>query len=286
MKKFVIPLIMFLMIFSLFSCADNSGNPGDSAAESTENIIETLAPRGGENLSESEEKAIAEIIENKEWADAGAEIDTENAHTIEVNEKTYLYDPDKNIITNAQNSSHMILHDEEQFVIDRIVQGEEAVDEQAAVKTESGGVTLNIEISPELPKAGENFVLAATVTNNTGKEIYVPLPSGTDGMHFEVNVEIVGEGGFNFTDLDTFGKFYTEENRILAIKDGESYTQLMNIAPGYYSEDGYEALFPDNAELVYYSAGTYRGTAVFTWSDEINSGKINAVETDFEITLR
>lgn len=285
MKKIFTLIITFSLMFSLISCADNSGNSGEPTAESTENIIETLAPRGGENLSESEEKAIAEIVENKEWADAGADIDESSAHKIEVNEKTYLYDSDKNIITNAQNSSHMILHDEEQFIVDRIVQGEEAVNEEAAVKSESGGVTLNIEISPESPKAGKNFVLAATVTNNTGKEIYVPLPSGTDDMHFEVNVEIIGEGGFNFTDLDTFGKFYTEDAKILAIKNGESYTQLMNFAPGYYSEDGYEALFPDNAELVYYSAGTYHGSAVFNWTDEINSVKMNTVESDFSITL-
>lgn len=132
---------------------------------------------------------------------------------------------------------------------------------------ESENVELSVEISPESITRGNNFVLTARATNNTGKTIYVTLPTSSPNMHYEIRVKIEDESGKRFVDLDTQGKEHTDEAKTFSVENGETITQVMNIAPGYLL-DG--SIYPLGEEIKYFPAGTYKGTATFTWHDSFD----------------
>lgn len=168
---------------------------------------------------------------------------------------------------------------------------ESTTEYQHIFTAEKDGVTLTVDLGSEPLKAGEHFVLTASVTNNTGKTIYTTMPTGTENMHYEIGVDILGTDSRDFMDRDTFNKIFTCDVGLLTLEDGETYTQVMNMSPGYCPKDwsGYSTLPPEE-EMVYFDIGTYCGTAHFDWyyenpfsSDE--RSELTNLDLDFDVVL-
>ena len=145
------------------------------------------------------------------------------------------------------------------------------------------GVKLSVTLSKNPVKPGEKFILTATVENNSGRTVYIHTPTGTPNMHFEVRVKI-SDGKYNFVDLDTQGKCYTCDTGMMTLKDGESYTQQMNMAAGYYVDGS--MLEVSGEPLIAFGDGTYKGTATLCWNFDKPDGEHKSLDLEFEVGVK
>ena len=145
---------------------------------------------------------------------------------------------------------------------------------------EKDGLVLRVDIGYLYQFAGEPFVLTATITNTTDEDITYGVGSGTLNMHMEIKVETP------FIDMDTYGKAFTEKYRYATLKAGETFTQTMNLMPGYVIEsDVYWDL--SMQQIHWYPAGEYRGTASFAWitGPIDNPGEPQRLDLEFPVIL-
>lgn len=130
---------------------------------------------------------------------------------------------------------------------------------------EENGLTLTVTVPKEVPY-GERFKCVAEITNNTDSVVNYTIPNYDENAHLQIAVEI-GTTEQQFIDCDTFGKVYGCALMDLELKPYETYTQEITFLPGYWTGSGnFENL--DEAEIVYFPAGEYKGEAAFFWNTE------------------
>ena len=132
------------------------------------------------------------------------------------------------------------------------------------------GVKLSVKLSKNPVSPGEKFVLTATVENNSGRTVYIHTPTGTPDMHYEVRVKI-SDGRYSFVDLDTQGRCHTDDMGMMTLKDGETYTQRMNMAAGYYFDGSMVEV--SGEPLIAFGSGAYEGTATLNWNFDKPEGE-------------
>lgn len=147
------------------------------------------------------------------------------------------------------------------------------------------GLLLQVSTSYQHQFAGEPFTVTASITNTTRHDITYGLPSGTPNMHLEIRVAVRGENNIEFIDMDTHGKAMTEDYKYAVLKAGETFTQTIRFLPGY-GTGGYWADLSSQT-IHWYPAGTYNGTAKFSWmtGTAAQPGETKHVQLDFPVIL-
>ena len=312
MKKAVVIIFAFLIMFGIVSCSDSSETTDIIKAEQnvieslTEKIIESvtdgelcsvpLAPDGfvlmtdyfgnicvpptcgnstfvtsdylpcAKTLGDEDEKFIRKLLEGK-WQEGTDDC----IYDAEIHYMTFLYhySSDCGTLIDIQNQRTMALTKNQVHRMNIIISKHEEpiaeISTSYSIKSKDG-IDLSVVLNENPVSSGERFVLTATVTNNTGKTVYVTLPTGTLNMHYEIRVKIT-DGKRNFVDADTQGKEHTDDSDMLVLKDGESYTQKMNMVAGYLL-DGSHPLEMKTEPLYKFKPDVYKGTATFHWCYE------------------
>lgn len=280
MKKIFILIISLTLVFSLVSCSGNNELPTvtNSEAEassesetkktevSSESDDDTLVKyepayrsKGTTTLNRQDSDYIIGVIKNGVWDEGTPDCIYDVVFT--VNGKTLGYHVACGTFSDFAVEKSLPLTKSQMGRVN------DMLGPLGYLYGEDEPVDLSVKIDTDKVIHGENFVLTAKATNNTGKTIYVSLPTGTPDMHFEIDVVIEDESGKRFVDLDTQGKAYTCDMKTVSVKNGETITQVMNMAPGYLI-DG--SMYPFGEEIKYFPAGTYKGTASFIWHDSYN----------------
>lgn len=234
-------------------------------------------------LSTDDEEFVREILKG-DWRE-GAE-DCAYDGTIYCVAFAHYYNSERGTLTDIVNQRSMHLTKSQVHRLNVIISkydtgGKNAVLSRSIVSKD--GMKLTVELSENPVKSGDDFVLTATVFNNTGRTAYVGLPTGTPNMHFEIDVKIT-DGRYSFTDLDTQGKCYTTDEGLLVLEDGESYTQKMNMAAGYLL-DG--SMPPGMESMNDFGQGTYSGTATFNWHyDKFPDNDMKTLKLDFDVQVK
>lgn len=218
-------------------------------------------------LDGDNEKFIGKLLEGK-WQDGIINECVYDA-TIHYMTFTYYYSSDCGTLTDIENQRSMPLTKSQIHRLNIIISKYGASSKNAVLSrsvVSKDGVHLRVELSDNPVKSGERFILTATVTNNSGKTIYVTMPTGTPNRHYEIRVKIT-DGKYNFVDADTQGKEHTDDMGMLVMNNGESYTQEMNMVAGYLL-DGSNPLEMNTEPLYGFAADVYKGTATFYWNYE------------------
>lgn len=254
---------------------------------------------------------VASIIEKDNWNTSEATPDCLTEYIITVNGKEYMYSPYCGSVVKSStqwktlteyekttvncyvvlygagdDSFHSNLQPKEDETCIRQLPGN--ICDPNLFSTSEKGVELFVKASANPVKKGEDFVLTATAVNRTGKTIYIYLPTGTENSHEEIDVVIKDENNRRFVDLDTQGRAFTCDTKMITLENGESIVQVMNMAPGYLI-DG--SMYPLGEPITYFDAGTYYGKAVFNWhyvNYDVKTGEIDEMQTaslEFSITV-
>lgn len=272
MKKAFAIIISLMLTIALASCSGNTEKPTvttpETSAETPVTPSETYNGSPvtfrlvfGESeeitLSQDDSAYIRNIVENGKWDDRGTS-DSISDIIFTIDGKNIYYHVSACTLNNYATEQNLKLTKSQAGRIN------DMLEPLSYLYGEDEDVQLSVEISPSKVIYGENFVLTAKATNNTGETIYVSLPTGTPDMHYEIRVEIEDESGKRFVDLDTQGKAFTCDEKTISLENGETITQVMNMSPGYLL-DG--SMYPMGEEIKYFPAGTYKGSATFFWHD-------------------
>ena len=320
MKKAVAILCVFTLIF-LVSCKD--GSDTDSTTESTlaqsitEKIIESVtqnelcsvptAPDGFELMTDTHDgfQYVIESYVTSDYIEGTKNIYGDDKEFIQDLLKGKWSDYDEDCLPDAEihcmgtyyyssccgtvkDGKGMTMH-LTKFQVHRM---NEIIGKYRTTVTETDlsrsilskdGIKLNVELSKNPVKPGEKFVLTATVENNSGRTVYIHTPTGTPDMHYEVRVKI-SDGKYSFVDLDTQGKCYTCDMGMMTLKDGETYTQQMNMAAGYYVDGS--MLEVSGEPLIAFGSGTYKGTATVYWNFDEPDGEHKSMELEFNVDVK
>lgn len=275
MKKIIYVILSSALILCLASCSGNTEIPTVTTPETSAKVPVTSAeayngssvtfrPVFGENeekmLSREDSDYVRSIIKNGKWNTDGTS-DCLSDIIFTIDGKDFYYHVSCSAFNDYGTEKNLKLTKSQAGKIN------DMLGPFGYLYGEDEPVDLSVKIDTGKVLHGKNFVLTARATNNTGKTIYVSLPTGTPDMHFEIDVVIEDESGKRFVDLDTQGKFYTCDMKTISLKNGETITQVMNMAPGYLL-DG--SMYPLGEEIKYFPAGTYKGTATFIWHDSFN----------------
>lgn len=263
------------------------------------------------SLNDEGAAIVASIIEKDNWNTSEATPDCLTEYIITVNGNEYMYSSHCGLVIKS-STQWKTLTDEESAAMGRYVHlygseddsfhsGLQPKEDETCIRqlpghicdpylfsTNEKGVELFVKASANPVKKGENFVLTATATNRTGKTIYIYLPTGTENSHEEIDVVIKDENNRRFVDLDTQGRAFTCDTKMITLESGESIVQVMNMAPGYLI-DG--SMYPLGEPITYFDAGTYYGEAVFNWhyvNYDVKTGEIDEMQTaslEFSITV-
>ncbi len=245
-------------------------------------------------LDGDNEKFIGKLLEGK-WQDGiinGCVYDA----TIHYMTFTYYYSSDCGTLTDIENQRSMPLTKSQIHRLNIIISKHGANSKNAVLSrsvVSKDGVHLRVELSDNPVKSGERFVLTATVTNNTGKTIYITMPTDTPNRHYEIRVKIT-DGKYNFIDADTQGKEHTDLMDMLVLENSESYTQEMNMVAGYLL-DGSHPLEMNMEPIYGFAPDVYNGTATFYWnyedpfktmtSEQPTTNKQHTLELDFAVQI-
>ncbi len=320
MKKAVAILCVFTLIF-LVSCKD--GSDTDSTTESTlaqsitEKIIESVtqnelcsvptAPDGFELMSDTHDgfQYVIESYVTSDYIEGTKNIYGDDKEFIQDLLKGIWSDYDEDCLPDAEihcmgtyyyssccgtvkDGKGMTMH----LTKSQVHRMNEIIGKYRTTVTETDlsrsilskdGMKLNVELSKNPVKPGEKFVLTVTVENNSGRTVYIHTPTGTPDMHYEVRVKI-SDGKYSFVDLDTQGKCYTCDMGMMTLKDGETYTQQMNMAAGYYVDGS--MLEVSGEPLIAFGSGTYKGTATVYWNFDEPDGEHKSMELEFNVDVK
>lgn len=274
MKKVISVIVSLLLLLCLASCSGKTENPSVTTPETTTQTPETSTEanddtlvkyeatyrnEGAKTFNREDSDYIINLIENGKWDEGTGRCGYEIIFTI--NGKTICYHVSCGTFKDYGTEKSLKLTKSEMGKVN------DMLGPLGYLYGEDEPVDLSVSIDSGKVIQGEDFVLTARATNNTGETIYISLPTGTPDMHFEIDVVIEDESGKRFVDLDTQGKAYTCEEKTISLKNGETITQVMNMAPGYLI-DG--SMYPLGEEIKYFPAGTYKGSATFIWHDSYN----------------
>ena len=139
------------------------------------------------------------------------------------------------------------------------------------------GVTLKVYIENPKVKSGGEVHIAATVTNNSGKDIISTLPIYNQ-QHYEILTKILTQGGKAFYDKDYPIEVTEDATRQFIIRSGESYVQDMYLVAAEMDSGMSSA-----ADAVPYGAGKCAGTSTFKWDG--SNGAEKSLTVSFEIEI-
>ena len=139
------------------------------------------------------------------------------------------------------------------------------------------GVTLKVYIENPKVKSGGEVHIAATVTNNSGKDIISTLPIYNQ-QHYEIRTKILTQGGKAFYDKDYPIEVTEDATRQFIIRSGESYVQDM-----YLVSAEMDSGMSGTADAVPYGAGKCAGTSTFKWDG--SNGAEKSLTVSFEIEI-
>lgn len=139
------------------------------------------------------------------------------------------------------------------------------------------GVTLKVYIENPKVKSGGEVHIAATVTNNSGKDIISTLPIYNQ-QHYEIRTKILTQGGKAFYDKDYPIEVTEDATRQFIIRSGESYVQDMYLVAAEMDFGMSSA-----ADAVPYGAGKCAGTSTFKWDG--SNGAEKSLTVSFEIEI-
>lgn len=139
------------------------------------------------------------------------------------------------------------------------------------------GVTLKVYIENPKVKSGGEVHIAATVTNNSGKDIISTLPIYNQ-QHYEIRTKILTQGGKAFYDKDYPIEVTEDATRQFIIRSGESYVQDM-----YLVAAEMDSGMSGTANAVPYGAGKCAGTSTFKWDG--SNGAEKSLTVSFEIEI-
>ena len=139
------------------------------------------------------------------------------------------------------------------------------------------GVTLKVYIENPKVKSGGEVHIAATVTNNSGKDIISTLPIYNQ-QHYEIRTKILTQGGKAFYDKDYPVEMTEDATRRFIIRSGESYVQDM-----YLVSAEMDSGMSGTANAVPYGAGKCAGTSTFKWDG--SNGAEKSLTVSFEIEI-
>lgn len=139
------------------------------------------------------------------------------------------------------------------------------------------GVTLKVYIENPKVKSGGEVHIAATVTNNSGKDIISTLPIYNQ-QHYEICTKILTQGGKAFYDKDYPVEMTEDATRRFIIRSGESYVQDM-----YLVAAEMDSGMSGTANAVPYGAGKCAGTSTFKWDG--SNGAEKSLTVSFEIEI-
>ncbi len=139
------------------------------------------------------------------------------------------------------------------------------------------GVTLKVYIENPKVKSGGEVHIAATVTNNSGKDIISTLPIYNQ-QHYEICTKILTQDGKAFYDKDYPIEVTEDATRQFIIRSGESYVQDM-----YLVAAEMDSGMSGTANAVPYGAGKCAGTSTFKWDGSKGAEKSLTVSFEIEI---
>ena len=139
------------------------------------------------------------------------------------------------------------------------------------------GVTLKVYIENLKVKSGGEVHIAATVTNNSGKDIISTLPIYNQ-QHYEIRTKILTQGGKAFYDKDYPIEVTEDATRQFIIRSGESYVQDMYLVAAEMNSG-----MSGTADAVTYGAGKCAGTSTFKWNG--SNGAEKSLTVSFEIEI-
>ena len=139
------------------------------------------------------------------------------------------------------------------------------------------GVTLKVYIENPKVKSGGEVHIAATVTNNSGKDIISTLPIYNQ-QHYEIRTKILTQGGKAFYDKDYPVEMTEDATRRFIIRSGESYVQDM-----YLVSAEMDSGMSGTANAVPSGAGKCAGTSTFKWDG--SNGAEKSLTVSFEIEI-
>jgi len=153
----------------------------------------------------------------------------------------------------------------------------------ANYSAEKDGLLLTVTL-PSVVQAGNEFLLRATISNQSDEDILYRLPSSTEGMHLEIRVSIKANGT-EFIDADTYGVPMNEEAKQAILKAGEQFVQAVRFLPGSPNDSSYHPI--DQTEIAWFSPGTYQGTATFRWGGDPSYyyTTSNTLRVDFPVVI-
>ena len=328
MKKAVVILSILILLF-LVSCSDGSETTDITNADN-QNVIEKLTEKIVESVTNDElcsvptkpsdypvcgniitvrsdyanevktlygddEDFFHELIGNAKWTEGTANCFYDCS--INYMGRILYYHSYCGVIADVKNKCSFSLTKNQTHRMNIIISKHEEQKSEIATSysiKSKDGIYLSVNLNENPIKSGERFVLTATVTNNTGKTIYVTMPTGTPNRHYEIRVKIT-DGKRYFIDADTQGKEHTDDMGMFMLKNGESYTQEMNMVAGYLL-DGSHPLEMNTEPIYGFAADVYEGTATFYWNYEdpwktMESGqdiinKQHTLELDFAVQVK
>lgn len=139
------------------------------------------------------------------------------------------------------------------------------------------GVTLKVYIENLKVKSGGEVHIAATVTNNSGKDIISTLPIYNQ-QHYEIRTKILTQDGKAFYDKDYPIEVTEDATRRFIIRSGESYVQDMHLVAAEMDSG-----MSGTADAVPYGAGKCAGTSTFKWNG--SNGAEKSLTVSFEIEI-
>lgn len=144
-------------------------------------------------------------------------------------------------------------------------------------KTESG-LLLTVKI-PQKVGVGQKFVAYATVKNVSDSTINYALSSSSESKP-KINLSI-GANGKSFTNIDTYGKAFTNDVVYKQLKPDEELNVIYNLCPGKVNGSSIT-----DSNWCYHPCGKYFGTAEFNFGG-LNSKQANTqkITVDFSVEV-
>ena len=148
------------------------------------------------------------------------------------------------------------------------------------------GIQLSVKFDKSVFQHGENLSVTAIVKNNENSAIQYTLPSSTENMHNEIIVKITdSSSGMEFIDADTFGRVQTADLKTVTLKSGESFSEVITFVSGYRIGGSWKIL--KDADIKYFEAGEYTGSAQFRWNREDgDSTVLEYLKLNFRIIIQ
>ena len=263
MKKTGILITTFLLL-SFVGCSAKNAVPSDSVYQSkmesttgleNQSIVDTSVESFSEG--EKEQPTISETVveTNEKTTKEKKQKETEK----QIDEKTSDLTTEKEISDSSETVSNIDM----EYIVHQ--------------KTESG-LLLTVKI-PQKVGVGQKFVAYATVKNVSDGTINYALSSSSESKP-KIKLSISANGR-SFTNVDTYGKAFTNDIVYKQLKPDEELNVIYNLCPGKVNGSSIT-----DSNWCYHPCGKYFGTAEFDFGG-LNSKQANTqkITVDFSVEV-